>query len=658
MPAHHKLEQFIDEYLAAAGIREDGKTPLFRSAVGKTGEATELVEKVAGDSILPRKIVDQIVAHTDGIPLFVEELTKSLLEGGVMPEENRRHGNGSLPPLAIPSSLHDLLLARLDRLAGAKGIAQVASALGRQFSYELLAAVAQWDDHRIQEALNQLAAAGLILRRGVAPHEYFTFKHALVQDAAYSTLLRDPRRGLHARITSVLNEQFPETGANEPEILAHHYTQAGLTDAAIAYWRKAGERALRRSANVEAVQHLTHGLALTPSLSDPAERERRELEFYLVLGPATRAINGHAAPETLNVFAGARDRLGEHATVSEKMSVLYGLFGVHFVRGEHAAAHAVACEAATLAMANADTDLPARADALMGHVLWAMGEFVEARVYLERALEMDSPDTRAPGDQRFSDNHRVAVLSFLAHTLWALGYPEQAVTASETAVARARSSGHVPLTAFALHGEAFLTVAFGADPVVGAQRADEAVSYCVEHGVTTYEQWDRFYQGMVSAERGYPRHGIEVMRRSIEAAAALHSGLLRPTHLGHLAIAYARNDQVEIGIQLLNDAIESIAQTRESLFEAELHRLRGELLSELGRESDAEIEFGRALSSARRQNARLWELRAAMSRAQLWRRQGRIPEAYELLLPIYDWFTEGFATPDLRSAKSLLTELH
>lgn len=212
-------------------------------------------------------------------------------------------------------------------------------------------------------------------------------------------------------------------------------------------------------------------------------------------------------------------------------------------------------------------------------------------------------------------------------------------TGRSTVPARARSSGHVPQTAFALHGEAFLTVAFGADPVVGAQRADEAVSYCVEHGVTTYEQWDGLYQGMVSA-------------------AALHAGLLRPTHLGHLAIAYARNDQVEIGIQLLNDAIESIAQTRESLFEAELHRLRGELLSELGRESDAEIEFGRALSSARRQNARLWELRAAMSRAQLWRRQGRIPEAYELLLPIYDWFTEGFATPDLRSAKSLLTELH
>jgi predicted ATPase len=284
-----------------------------------------------------------------------------------------------------------------------------------------------------------------------------------------------------------------------------------------------------------------------------------------------------------------------------------------------------------------------------------MGEFVEARACLERALDTGPLDTRAPGDQRFSHNHRVAVLSFLAHTLWALGYPERAVIASREAVARARQSGHVPLTAFALHGEAFLMIAFGADPNAGAERADEAASYCVEHGITTYERWARFYQGMVSAQQGDPRLGIEVMCCSIEAAARLHAGLLHPTHLGNLAVAHARSGRLETGIELLTSAIDEIAETREFLFQAELHRLRGELLIEMGREGEAEAEFDLALSVARRQDARTWELRAATSRAQLWRRQGRFSEAREILAPIIGWFTEGFATPDLRAAKSLLT---
>jgi predicted ATPase len=271
--------------------------------------------------------------RTDGIPLFLEELTRSLLESDALRQEDHRYVvNRSLPLPAIPSSLHDLLLARFDRVADAKEIAQVAAALGRDFSFELLGVVAGRDDGQLQEALHQLIAAGLILRRGVPPHESFIFKHALMQDAAYSTLLRNQRQELHARIASVLNEQFPGTGENQPELLAHHYSQAGLTEPAIEYWRKAGERALKRSANVEATQHLRHGLALTPALYDAAERQRREFELYLVLGPATRAINGHAAPETLDAFASARDRLGSNATVKETMSVLYGLFGVHFVR--------------------------------------------------------------------------------------------------------------------------------------------------------------------------------------------------------------------------------------------------------------------------------------------------------------------------------------
>jgi class 3 adenylate cyclase/tetratricopeptide (TPR) repeat protein len=616
-----------------------------------------LIKKVADNRSLASEIIQRIVTRTDGIPLFIEEMTKSLLESGMLrAEEDHYVLDPSLPQLAIPSSLHALLLSRLDRLEGAKEVAQVAAALGREFSFELLRAVSHITGDQLKEALSRLLAAGLIFRRGSAPRESFIFKHALVQDAAYSTLLRGPRRALHARVASIQEEQFPEIGDHQPEIVAHHYTEAGLPDNAIKYWRKAGELALRRSANVEAVQHLTHALALTPSLGDEALRRRQELAIYLVLGQAVRGIKGHAAPETLQMFTNARDRLDIEANAKQKMSILYGLFGVHFVRGEHAAAYEVAREAAALVPSGTPVEASAAANSLLGHVLWAMGKFTDARVHLEQALRTDHRGVRNEEDRRLAENHRVAVLSFLAHTLWALGYPEQAKCASTQAISRARDSGHVPLTAFALHGHAFLMIAFGADPEAHDLAADEAVTYCVEHEITTYEHWSRFYQGMVLAQRN-DRLGTEIMRKAMVAAAQAHAGLFRPLHLCHLAHAEARFGGVEAGIELLERAIESAAETTELLFESELHRVKGELLFDIGRHDDAKIELDRAFAIAQHQGARLWELRAATSCARLLRGEGRISQAKEILTPIYDWFTEGFGTPDLKTAKMLIDEL-
>ena len=620
--------------------------------------AGALIKNVAGVRNLVSKIVAVIVARTDGIPLFIEEMTKSFLESGVLQNEHEHfHFDFLAQPSTIPASLHALLLARLDRLAGAKEIAQVAAALGREFSFDLLSAVVAKPEDQLRDALGQLIDAGLIFRRGSPPRESLIFKHALVQDAAYSTLLRRPRQLLHERIALVLEEQFPDVSNNQPELLAHHFTQAGSTANAIEYWRKAGERALRRSANLEAVKHLTHGLDLVKTLDDNALRERCELEFYLALAPAVRGIKGHAAPETLETFAGARQRLGRHAAVKERMSVLYGLFGVYFVRGEHAKAYAVAREAATLADGHPDTAAQAQAASLLGHVLWAMGDFRGARDHLERALDAGPPTERRINDRQLLDNHWVAVLSFLAHTLWALGFPEQAMRASREAVTRARSIGHVPLTAFALHGEAFLNLAFGADPHSGERSGDEAVSYCVEHGITTYEHWSRFYQGITLARQRNPAAAIAIMSHSMEAAAADHAGLFRPLHQGHLALVQAKLGQAQIGLSLLDEAIALSAKTGEHLFDAELHRFKGELLCDMGRESEAEIEFDRALSVACGQSARLWALRAATSCARLRLRHGRATAARQLLAPVYNWFTEGFATPDLQTAKKLLDKL-
>jgi class 3 adenylate cyclase/predicted ATPase len=638
-----------------------GEAHVTMLTLGRLGqrETAALAERVAGSKLLPAEILAQIVERADGIPLFIEELTKTLLEGGILREQQGSYVfDGPLPTLAIPSSLHSSLLARLDRLAPVKEVAQIGAALGREFSYEVLAAVAGRSDDELGDALEQLAGAGLVFRRGTPPGGSLIFKHALIQDAAYSTLLRSQRHALHARIGKVLKEQFPETAVTEPETLAHHYTQAGLLDIAIDYWRKAGERALRRSAAVEAVQHLTNGIELTHSLPAAPERDRKELDLHLALGRMIRIVKGMAAPETLRVFSRARDLLDKSATVTEQMTVLYGLWGVHCARAEHAAAHEVAQQCVTLAALHTHNEAAgALANYITGGTLWATGAFVEARSHLERTLELRAPATASGTATRLSQNQDITALSYLAWTLWPLGYPEQAAAAAKQAVLRARSTGHVPLTAFVSSVELFLATVFGAEREPLAADADEVVAYCVEHGVKFYELWARFCQGVALARRGPLERGIEVMRGAMEASEKINAELFRSLYLGYLAAAHANLGQPEVGIALIDEAILTAGNTGERLFEAELYRLRGELLIGLGKTGEAETALLRALTVACGQQARMWELRAARSLARLWQAQGKRVQARDLLAPIYGWFTEGFGMPDLKEAKALLDEL-
>jgi tetratricopeptide (TPR) repeat protein len=624
--------------------------------LGRLGqrEASMLVAGVAGHKALPDEIMQRIIGRADGIPLFVEELTKTLLEGGMLREEDDRYVlDGSLPAFAIPSSLHASLMARLDRLSPVKEIAQIGAAIGREFSYELVAGLARRNDRELREALDQLVASGLIFRRGSPPAESYVFKHALVQDAAYGSLLRRPRQDLHARIGKVLEQRFPETAATQPEILAHHYTEAGLADPAIDYWRRAGERSLRRSANVEGVTHLTHAIELIGSLPATAERNRRELDLHLSLGQMMRATQGYAAPDTLRVFSRARDLLGEGATVDEQKTVLYGLWSVHYVRAEHTSARAVADQCLALAPQAQDADVAALANMLIGCSLLAMGALTDSRHHLGRTRDLSLANKADPIVSRFSQNNGIAALSYLAWALWPLGYLDQAVTAARDAVARARRTGHVPLTAFALYVEGFLGAAFGAEDDAVA-RVSEAVAYCVEHRVTAYEHWARFCEGVALARHGEAQNGIEVMRDAMNAAEKLTADFLRPLHLGHLAAVHTNIGQPDLALGLLDQAIHSAVKTGERFFEAELYRLKGEALCALGSRSEGETELERALTVAQRQQARLWELRAAASLSGVLRDRGNAAKARDLLGPVYDWFTEGFDTPDLVRARAAL----
>ena len=619
-------------------------------------ETAELITRVAGEKQLPSDLMDQIVRRADGIPLFAEELTKALLEGGLLDERDGEYVLGnSLPSLSIPSSLYASLMARLDRLSPVKEVAQIGAAIGREFSYELIAALARRSDVQLNDALEQLVSAGLVFRRGTLPNQSFIFKHALVQDAAYNSLLRRQRQELHARIGKVLEAQFPEVASTQPEIVAHHFAQAGFADVAIDYWRKAGELALRRSANVEGVTHLTRAIELIRSLPADSVRNRRELDLHLALGQMMRASEGYASSETLRTFARARDLLDDGAAVSERTTVLYGLWSVHYVRAEHAAARQVALQCLQLAEQHPSTDAPALAHMLMGCSQWAMGDFVDGRRHLEQTRKVSGIDKDGVLVSRFSQNNVIAALSYLSWTLWPLGYPEQAVAATREAVRRARRTGHVPLTAYVLFVEAFLGTAFGAEGECVRTPADDAVAYCVEHRVTAYEHWARFCQGIALARSDDPENAIEIMRDAMNASEKINAVFLRPLHFVHLASTYMNIGQPQVALDLLDQATGIVLASEERFFAAELHRLKGEAVLQIGGDGEAELE--RARTIAHGQAAQLWELRAAVSLARLWRDQRRRAEARDLLAPIYGWFTEGFDTPDLKEAKALLDEL-
>jgi len=619
-------------------------------------ETAQLITRVAGEKQLPSDVMDQIVTRADGIPLFAEELTRALLEGGLLDEQDGRYVLGNaLPTLAIPTSLYASLMARLDRLSPVKEVAQIGAAVGREFSYELIAALARRSGAQLNDALEQLVSSGLVFRRGTTPNQSFIFKHALVQDAAYNSLLRRQRQELHARIGRVLEAQFPEIVSIQPETLAHHYTQAGFADIAIDYWRKAGERALRRSANVEGVTHLTRAIELIRSLPADRARNRRELDLHLALAQMMRASEGYASAETLRIFARARDLLDDEAAVSERTTVLYGLWSVHYVRAEHAAARQVALQCLRLAEEHPSTDAAALAHMLMGCSLWAMGDFVDGRRHLEQTRKVSGIDKDGVLVSRFSQNNVLAALSYLSWTLWPLGYPEQAVAAAREAVRHARRTGHVPLTAYVLFVEAFLGTAFGAEGEGLRTRADDTVAYCVEHRVTAYEHWARFCQGIALARSDDPGNAIEIMRDAMNASEKINAVFLRPLHLAHLASANMSMGQSQVALDLLDQATGIVRASEEQFFAAELHRLKGQAILQIG--GDGEAELQRALTIARGQAARLWELRAVVSLAQLRRDQGRHAEAHDVIAPVYGWFTEGFDTPDLKEAKALLEEL-
>ena len=619
----------------------------------RCGEA--MVARVAGARTLPAEVSAQIVAKTDGVPLFVEELTKTVLESGLLTDAGDHYElAGPLPPLAIPATLHDSLLARLDRLAPVKEVAQTAAVIGRRFGHELLAAVVG----RPEAALDQLVAAKLVYRRGVAPNATYEFKHALVRDAAYGTLLKSKRQQLHARIAQVLEERFPGTAETQPEVLAHHCTEAGLVEKAIGYWSRAGQLALARTGTSEAITHLRNGLDLLGRLPDDPARCPLELDLQLALAGALAAARGHGVAETEQAYGRAVTLSRELDHTEALYPALDGLMTCHFSRAELKVALRLAHEFLALSRAHGQVAAQIVAHTNLGIVRLARGELQDAKQDFESAIALYDPHQHMELRLTYNYDPDVICLGYLGWLHLALGQSERARDSSLQSVARARKIGHPLSLGFALARSA--TVYQLRREIVAVENAADALrSLALSQCFRTYVAVAQLYQGWALAQRGRLDEGVALLEEALASFRASRDEDFFPHSLSLVAEALARRGEIERALALIAEALDRTSANDEHWFEAELHRLRGDVLLALSLERSAEAEacYCEALAVARNQHARLWELRAATSLARLWTDQGRRAEAYDLLAPIYGWFTEGLDTADLKDAEALLDAL-
>ena len=620
-----------------------------------------MVERVTGGKPLPLEVVEQIVTKTDGVPLFVEELTKMVLESDLVRVVNDHYElSGPLPPLAIPSTLQDSLMARLDRLAPVREIAQLGATLGREFTYALLHAVSPLEEDRLQQGLKQLVEAELVYQRGLPPQAQYIFKHALIQDTAYASLLKSTRQQLHQQVAQVLETQFAETVEAQPELVAHHYTEASLAEHAIPYWQQAGQRASQHSANVEAIDHFTKELELLKTLPDTSERTQQELTLLIALGAPLQTTRGMGAPEMESVYTRARELCRQVGETPQLLPVLYGLRRFYVNRAEYQTACEIGEQFRQLAQRVEPRHL------VGGHYtaeLYWLGEFVVARAHLEEGVALYDRQQHHSLALVYGTDPGVVCLTYLAWTLWDLGYPEQAQARINQMLTLTQELSHSSTSAYALIGPLFLH-RLCREGHATQEQAGTLITFASDRGLPFWEPYGTMHRGWALAEQGQAEEGIAEIRYGLESYQTMGAQLALTYWLGLLADAYGKTGQAEQGLKVLADALALVRKNRERRWEAELYRLKGELTlqskvqSQQSKvEEEAEVCFHQAIEVARQQQAKSWELRAVTSLARLWQQQRKKEEARELLAPVYNWFTEGFETADLKDAKALLDGL-
>ena len=627
-------------------------------------EVGAMIDHLAGNKPLPTNIRLDIIERTDGIPLFVEEMTKAVLEAECEDEARRTAALVPSPALAVPASLHASLMARLDRLGPAKELAQIGAAIGRQFSHALVAAVACMPDAKLQSELDSIIRAGLLFRQGVPPDATYLFKHALVQDAAYGLLLREPRRELHARIADAIESKFSEIVENKPELLARHCTEAGQGEKAAALWGKAGQRSTQRSALVEATEQLRRALNLIATLPDTPARRREEIKLQVALIHPLLHVSGYAAPETIAAVERARLLIEQAQELGEPpedplllFSVLYGLWVANLVAFNGDVMRELAVQFLTLAEKQSATGPVMIGQRLMGLSLLHTGDVAGGHAHLDRAFTLYDSAEHRPLATRFGQDVGAATLCWKSLAYWLLGYPQAALADTEHALKIAREVGHSATLMYVLNFSVWTHIHCGNYATANAL-VDEFNVLKDQTGSSFWAAWGMMQRGCVLTLTGKTSGAMQKITSGVTAMRQTGTTMWMPVWLSYLTRAKAEDGHFEIGL-CVDEAMTAVETTKERWYEAEVNRIAGEATLSAPEPDVAKAEnyFARALAVAQIQQSKSWELRAAMSMAHLWRDQGRRQQARDLLGPVYGWFTQGFDTLDLKQSKRLLDEL-
>jgi predicted ATPase len=612
-----------------------------------------MVGELAARHALPTEVIDGVTERTGGVPLFVEEVTRLLLERGEQ---------GGIQ--AIPPTLQQSLTARLDRLGPAREVAQIGAVIGRDYSYALVRAVAGMDDTPLQAALDRLVDADILLVQGAPPDADYRFKHALIQDAAYENLLKSRRQVLHRKVAEILRDSVTAGGGVEPELVAHHFMRAGLIEEAVEWWGKAGQRSLERSALVEAAVQFTQGLNLITALPITPALRREQIKLQVALIDPLLHVKGYAAPETKAAAERARLLIEQAEAVGEGpddplllFSVLYSFWVANLVAFNGDAVRELAAQILALAEQQRITAPSMIAHRLIGMSLLHTGEIAKGKQHLDQAIALYDAAKHRQLATRFGQDIRLAILSYRSIALWMLGYPEAALADVDQALKDAREIGHAASLMYTL-AHSLTHLLLGNYATVNAQ-LDEAVALADEKGALFWKTWATMQRGCVLCLTGKPSDAVDVINLGMTLWRSAGSTMWLPLHLAHLAESYADLGRYDDSRRSIGEAMTTAEATKEKWCEAEVNRVAGEiaLMSPEQDSAKAERSFERALGVARQQQAKSWELRAAMSMARLWRDQGKVQQARELLAPVYGWFTEGFDTRDLKEAKALLDEL-
>lgn len=631
-------------------------------ALGRLHEpdVQRLVFDVTKGRPLPQEVMRQIVQRTDGVPLFVEELTKMVLESGLLQEAEDGTWTlaAPLPPLAIPATLRDSLEARLDRLSTAKQVAQLGATIGREFSYPLLRALARSSDDNLRMALDQLSEAGLLRRTDDAPPTY-QFKHALIQEAAYESLLRSTRQMYHQRIARVLEEQFPEIATTQPEVLAQHYAAAGLAEEAMESFKRAGLRALERSANAEAVEHLQQGLALVQRLPEGETRDRHELDFLVLIGPAYVATRGYGAPVVRETYLRARALARRVFRMDLLIRVLGGLFGYHYVRAEHDVAMEVAREMAAMAEESDSADLRLVADAASGLAHFGQGSLHAANDALSRVTRGYDVERHGPLAVAYGQDFGVVGYGQSGILLWLIGCADQARTMVQRAVDTAEQLDHAHSLALALANKCTVH-SYLRDHETLRVESERLHALAMRHGFRYWAVSALIFRAWATALDDRMEDALDLTREALDELPSI--GIDEPQPFLHPMIIeiYLRFGLVDEGLRISSEWEILQEQKRAPWWcESELYRMRAMLI--FARDpADPVVEpmLAHALESARGRRGMALELRVVTALVNVWRHQGRTEDARDLLEDSLDSFTEGHGTPDLIDARRLLDELN